>query len=136
MYIANNSLLIEIYLLHQHICVIIDNPIVTNGELRAEPAIRKRSSRRVLLDPCLEERIRSSAEVDDTAGLISLLRKVLVFEPPRRPDVSDILDHPWFGESSSPSAHLVPHRTEVSLLLFVLIHLRGLPTSLRKAFLQ
>jgi len=48
----------------------------------------------------LEERIRSGSEVGDTPGLIQPLQQILVFDPLRRPSVSDLLNHPWFGGSS------------------------------------
>ena len=54
------------------------------------------------LDTSLEQRVRSFSRVDDTLGLITLLRQMLVFDPLLRPDVSDFLDHPWFVCSSSP----------------------------------
>jgi len=44
----------------------------------------------------LEQWIRSDSKVDDTPGLIALLQQILVFDPLRRPSVSDLLKHPWF----------------------------------------
>ena len=41
--------------------------------------------------------------VPDTLGLIALLQQILVFDPLRRPDVSDFVHHPWFAGSSSPA---------------------------------
>jgi len=54
-------------------------------------------------DTSLDLMIRSISEVDDTSGLTTLLQNILVFDPLRRPDVSDLLDHPWFVGSSSPA---------------------------------
>jgi hypothetical protein len=50
----------------------------------------------------LEQRIRSFSEVNDTPRLTALLQRILVLEPLQRPDVSDILNDPWFTGSSSP----------------------------------
>jgi len=55
-------------------------------------------------DTSLEQRIQSLSEVGDTPGLIALLQKILVLEPLRRPDLSDILDDSWFVGSSGPAA--------------------------------
>ena len=52
----------------------------------------------------LEQRIQSLSEVGDASGITALLEKILVLEPTCRPDVSGILDDPWFGASSSPAA--------------------------------
>ena len=55
----------------------------------------------------LEGKVRSLSEVGDTSRLIALLRRALVLEPVRRPDVSDVLDDPWFvaaAPSGSASA--------------------------------
>ena len=54
------------------------------------------------LNTSLEQRVRSFSRVDDTLGLITLLRQILVLDPVRRPDVSDFVDDPWFVDSSSP----------------------------------
>ena len=48
----------------------------------------------------LEWRIQSRSKVDGTPGLIQLLQQILVFDPLRRPSVSDLLNHPWFVGSS------------------------------------
>ena len=50
-------------------------------------------------DP-LEQWVRSETKVDDISGLIQLLQQILVFDPLRRPSVSDLLKHPWFVGSS------------------------------------
>ena len=50
-----------------------------------------------------EERVLSNSEVDDAPGLITLLQQILVFDPLRRPGVSDLLNHPWFVGSSDPA---------------------------------
>jgi len=54
-------------------------------------------------DTPLEQRVRSTSEVDDTPGVTTLLQCVLVLDPLRRPLVSDFLNHPWFADSSSPA---------------------------------
>ena len=53
-------------------------------------------------DASLEQRLQSSSEVDDTHGLTTLLQKILVIDPQRRPDVSDLLNHSWFVDPSDP----------------------------------
>jgi len=52
----------------------------------------------------LEQRVRSGSKIDDTPGLIALLQEILVFDPLRRPGVSDLLNHPWLVGSSDPVA--------------------------------
>ena len=56
----------------------------------------------------LENLVRSLSKVGDTSGLVALLRWILVFDPPRRPDVSDLLNHPWFAGSLDLAAVSVP----------------------------
>ena len=51
----------------------------------------------------LEQNIRSSSEVGDTPGLFVLLQKILVLEPLRRPELSEILEDSWFVGPSSPA---------------------------------
>ena len=51
----------------------------------------------------LEQRVRSTSRVDDTPGLITLLQQILVFDPLRRPSVSDLLKHPWLVDLSDPT---------------------------------
>ena len=52
----------------------------------------------------LEQGVQSILKVDDTPELITLLQEVLVFDPQRRPDVSDILNHPWFAGMLVPTS--------------------------------
>jgi len=52
----------------------------------------------------LEQRIQSLSEIGNPSELTALLRKVLVLEPLQQPDVSVILNDPWFVDSSSPAA--------------------------------
>ena len=59
-------------------------------------------------DDSLEQRVRSISEVDDIPGLIALLQQILVLDPLQRPDVSGLLDHPWFVDSSSPAIQSNP----------------------------
>ena len=54
-------------------------------------------------DYSIEELLQLMSKVDDTPGLITLLQQILVFDPLRRPGVSDVLDHPWFIGSSDPA---------------------------------
>ena len=56
----------------------------------------------------LEQRVRSISKVDDAPELITLLQRVFVFDPLRRPDVLDLLNHPWFVGSSDPSTPSEP----------------------------
>ena len=49
----------------------------------------------------LEQSVRSISKVEDTPGLITLLQQILVLDPLRRADVSDLLNHPWVVGSSS-----------------------------------
>ena len=51
-------------------------------------------------DTSLEQRLQSISEVDDTPGLTTLLQQILVIDPQRRPDASDLLDHPWLVDPS------------------------------------
>jgi len=62
--------------------------------------------------PTLERWVRLDSKVDDTPGLIQLLQEILVFDPLRRPSVSDILEHPWFVGSSDTAA--IPGVAQVS----------------------
>lgn len=55
-------------------------------------------------DTSLGQRIQSLSEVGDTPRMTALLERILVLEPTRRPDVSGILDDPWFEGSSGPTA--------------------------------
>jgi len=55
-------------------------------------------------DFSLERLLRSLSEVEDKPELIKLLQQIFVFDPLRRPEVSDVLDHPWFTGSSSSAA--------------------------------
>jgi len=48
----------------------------------------------------LEQMIQSGSKIDDTPGLIQLLQQILVFDPLRRPSVSDLLNDPWFVGAS------------------------------------
>jgi len=51
----------------------------------------------------LEEVVRSTSGVDDTPEVITLLQQILVLDPLRRPDASDLLNHPWFVGLSNPA---------------------------------
>ena len=53
-------------------------------------------------DASLKQRLQSISEVDDTPGLTTLLQQILVIDPQRGPDVSDLLDHPWLVDPSDP----------------------------------
>ena len=54
-------------------------------------------------DISLEQRIRLDSEVDDTAGLTTPLQQTLILDPRRRPDLSDLLNNPWFVGSPDPA---------------------------------
>jgi len=54
-------------------------------------------------DTSLEQKLRSSSEVGDTPGLFALLQRILVLEPLRRPELSEILEDSWFVSPSSPA---------------------------------
>jgi hypothetical protein len=53
-------------------------------------------------DTSLDQRVRSYSEVDDTPGLATLLRQILVLDPLQRPGASDFLNYPWFIVSADP----------------------------------
>jgi len=59
-------------------------------------------------DFTLERLLRSLSEVDNTPELIGLLQQILVFDPLRRPEVSDFLDHPWFTSIEAPAERQGP----------------------------
>ena len=48
----------------------------------------------------LEEKVQSITGLSDWPGLATLLHQILVFDPLRRPCMSDLLKHPWFAGSS------------------------------------
>ena len=48
----------------------------------------------------LEQGVRSMSNLGGIPELIALLQQVLVFDPLLRPDMSDLLNHPWFIGSS------------------------------------
>ena len=54
-------------------------------------------------DTFFEQNVLSNSEVDDAPGLATLLQRVLVLDPLRRPSVSDLLDHPWFAGPPNPA---------------------------------
>lgn len=55
-------------------------------------------------DNSFEQRTESHSEVDDKPGTIALLQKILILDPLQRPDVSSVLDDPWFVDSQNPAS--------------------------------
>lgn len=55
-------------------------------------------------DNSFEQNIQSLSELEESLELTALLLQILVIDPLRRPDVPEILDHPWFMGSPSPAA--------------------------------
>lgn len=42
-----------------------------------------------------------AARIKDTEQLIALLRMMLKMDPDERPEIKDVLGHPWFGQARS-----------------------------------